>query len=55
MKEDWEDIDEVLYFQGLLYVPKTICTELISWYYNNSLAGHFGIAKSGELVAQTYY
>ena len=55
MKEGWEDIEKVLHFQGLLYVPKIICTELISWHHNNPLTGYFRIKKTRELVAQKYY
>ena len=51
----WDNIDSVLYYQGLLYVPEIIRTELISRHYNNLLASHFGIKKTRELVAQKYY
>ena len=55
MKEGWEEVEEVLYFQGLLYVPEIIRTELINRHDNNPLAGYFGIEKTQELVAQKYY
>ena len=55
MKEGWEDVNKVLYFQGLPYVPKIICIELISRHHNNPLAGHLGIKKTKELIAQKYY
>ena len=29
--------------------------ELISWYYNNPLAGHFGVNKTRELIGRKYY
>ncbi len=29
LPEGWEDIEQVLYYQGLPYVPKVICSELI--------------------------
>ena len=45
----------MLYYQGLLYVPKIIRTELISRYHNNLLVSHFGIKKTQELVARKYY
>ena len=44
--EGWEDTEQVLYYQGLSYVSKVICSELISKQYNNLLAGHFGIKKT---------
>ena len=45
----------MLHHQGLPYVPEIIQTELISRHYNDLLAGHFGIKKIRELVAQKYY
>ena len=42
-------------YQGLLFIPKAIWTELINRHHNNSLAGHFGIKKTCKLVAQKYY
>ena len=55
MKEGWEKVEEVLYFQGLPYIPEIICTELITWHYNNSFVGHFGFEKTKELVTRKYY
>lgn len=46
LKEDWEDINGVLYHQDLLYIPKIICSKLISGDHNDPLAGHFGIDKT---------
>ncbi len=54
LSEDWEDIEQVLHYQGLLYVPKVICSELIIRHYNDPLAGHFGIKKIRELIARYY-
>ena len=53
--KSWDNIDGVLHYQGLLYIPKIIWTELISSYYDNLLAGHFGIKKTRELIARKYY
>ena len=53
--EGWDNIDGVLHYQGLPYVSKIIRTELISRYHDNPLAGHFGIKKTHELIAQKYY
>ena len=53
--KDWQDIDGVLHHKGLAYVPEIIRTELISRHYNNPLAGHYGIKKTRELIAQKYY
>ena len=46
LSEGWKDIEQVLHFQGLPYVPKVICSELISRHHDNPLAGHFGIEKT---------
>ena len=53
--EDWDNIDGVLHYQGFLYVPEIIRTELISRHHNNPLVGHFGIEKTRELIARKYY
>ena len=45
----------MLHYQGLLYVPEIIQTELISRHHDNPLAGHFGIEKTRELIARKYY
>ena len=50
-----DNIDDVLHHQSLPYIPEIIQTKLISKYHNNLLAGHFGIKKTHELVAQKYY
>ena len=55
VKDSWEDIDGVLHYQSLLYVPEIIWTELISRHHNDPLASHFGIEKTHELVAWKYY
>ncbi len=55
LPKSWEDIEQLLYYQGLPYVPKVIRSELISRHYNDILAGHFGIEKTRELIARKYY
>ncbi len=55
LPESWEDIEQVLHYQGLPYVPKVIHSELISRHHNDLLAGHFGIEKIHELIARKYY
>lgn len=50
MKEGWQDVNKVLHFESLPYISVIICIELISRYYNNPLAGHFGIKKTKELI-----
>lgn len=51
MQEGWEDIEGVLYYQSLRYIPEIICLELISRHHDNLLAGHFGINKTQEFIA----
>ena len=55
MKDDYEDVDGVLYHQGLLFILETIRIELISQYHNDYLARHFGINKIKNLVSRKHY
>ena len=55
VKDGWENINGVLHYQGLSYVPEIIQTELISKHHNYLLASHFGIEKTHKLVARKYY
>ena len=50
-----QDSNRILHYQGLLYIPEIIKTELISRHYDNPLVGHFGIEKMKELIARKYY
>ena len=54
-KNGYQDIDGVLHHQGLPFVPDAIRMELISRHHDDSLAGHFGIEKTRELLARKYY
>ena len=54
-QQGWEDINSVLHYQGLLYIPEIIQTELISRHHNDPLASHFGIEKTRELFSRKYY
>ena len=51
----WKDVEGVLQYQGLLYVPELICSKVISCYHNDPPAKHFDIDKTRELVDQKYY
>ena len=55
MTNSYKEIVEIFYHQKLFFIPKAIQTELISHYYNNLLAGYFGIKKTYKLLAQKYY
>lgn len=50
-----EDIKQVFYYQGLLYVLKVIYSKLISRHHDNPLISHFAIEKTQELIAREYY
>ena len=51
----YQDINGVLHYQGLLFVPEAIRMELLNWHHDDLLAGHFGIEKIRELLAKKYY
>ncbi len=51
----WKIIKEVLYYLSVSYIPKVMCSELISKYYNDLLIGHFDIEKTQKLIARKYY
>ena len=53
--ESWEEINRMLYYQGLSYILELIKTKLISSHHNNPSASHYGIEKTRELVARKYY
>ena len=55
LPEGWEEVEGVLQYQRLLYVPEIICSEVISHYHDDHLTGHFGIDKTRELVDRKYY
>ena len=55
LPDGWEDIDGVLYHQGLPFVPEAIRIEIISRHHNDPLAGHFGIDKTKDLIGRKYY
>ena len=55
LNNGWEEgADGVLHHQRLPYVPEIIRTERVSKHNDDPLAGHFGIDKTRELIAQKY-
>ncbi len=48
-------MEEVFYYQGLPYVPKVICSDLINRHHDKPFTDHFGIPKTWELIATKYY
>lgn len=49
MAKAWKDDKRVLSY---FYILKIIYTELISYYYDNSLLTYFGIDKKQELITK---
>ena len=55
LPDGWEDLDGVLYHQGLPFIAEVIRTEIISQHHDDPLAGHFGIDKTKDLIGRKYY
>ena len=55
LKNNYEKVDGVLHHQRLLFVSKTIQTELISQHHNNLLIEYFDIDKIKDLVSWKYH
>ena len=55
LPEGWKDIERVLQYQRLQYVPAIIRSQVISCHHNNPLTEYFGIDKTSELVNRKYY
>ena len=53
--KNWDNIDGMLHYQDLSYVPEIIQTKFISRHHNDALAGHFGFEKTRKLVTIKYY
>ena len=53
--EGWEEVEGVLQYQGLPYVPEIIRSEVTSCHHNDPLVEHFGIDKTKELIGRKYY
>ena len=55
LPEDWEDVEGMLQYQRLPYVPEIIRSEVISRHHNDPLISHFGIDKIRKLISRKYY
>ena len=53
--DGYKNVNRVLHYQELPFISKIIPTKLISRHHDNSLAGHFGINKTKELIRRKYY
>lgn len=54
-RENIEDIYNVLYHRGFLYVSELIQIELMSEHHNDPQASYFRIQQIRELITQKYY
>ena len=55
LKSDYKEVDRVLHYQRLPFVPKAIRIELINQYQDDPLAEYFRINKTRELVGRKYH
>ena len=55
LSEGLKEIEMVFHYQGFLYVPKIIYSELISKHHSNPVLGHFGIKKTQKQITKMYY
>ena len=53
----WREHESILYFDGKLYVPpeRGACAEVLWSNHDNPLMGHFGYARTLELIQRKYY
>src|SRR5258708_23061999 len=53
----WEWAEGQLRFQGCLYVPnqEILCLQVIHNYHDHPLAGHFGEARTSELICCNFH
>ena len=49
--DKYKNINKMLYYQELLFIPEIIWSKLISQHYNNLLIGHFDIDKTKKLIS----
>lgn len=56
-KKGWSLEDQVLKFEGRLFVPQNVAlqNEILNLYHDDPLAGHFGIARTSELIRRKFY
>ena len=52
---DWDDTNGVLRYQGRLYLPEVVRSDLVARNHDDPLAGHFGVEKTLELLQRKYY
>jgi hypothetical protein len=54
--DQFEQQDGLLLRNNLIYVPeRPICLKILRECHDNTLAGHFGMARTHELVSRNYW
>ena len=46
---------EFILFKKLVYISMLQRTELIQWYYKNTISSYYGIDKTEEKISRIYY
>lgn len=54
---EWEEVDELVYYQGKLYIPNNIeiCCEILKQCHDSVITEHLGRNLTLELVEQHYW
>lgn len=55
LKYCWKEIERLLYWESLAFLPYILNIEIICKHHNSLLACYFGIKMTQELIAQKYY
>ena len=55
LPKGWEEVEGVLQYRGVPYIPEIIRSKVINRHHDNFLVGHFGIDKTREFVNWKYY
>ena len=51
----WSWQDDLLLHDNLIYIPDDLRIELMQMHHDDPLAGHYGVAKTIELLLRNYY
>ena len=51
----YDELDGILYHQGLPFIPEIIWIKLISSQHDNSITRYFRINKTKEFISRKYY
>jgi len=56
--KDFETIEEegkkIILYKGLIFVPKSLRTDIINIHHDNPVGGHFDIIKTKELISRNF-